>query len=226
MPLPLEVEADIALEQSAILFIDMQRRHLDLEVGYHTLPPDRAKLVVQQGAEVLAMARPAGMRVVHVATWSRHQTPWGGADARNPFMQWQTGQPIPGSGFVRQSGKCVEGSVWAEIMPPVTPVNHEPVVLKKKYSGFYGTDLEQVMRSLGVKTIFIGGVNTNNCVLGTFFDAHARDFRTILLEDVCGSMNGQAYHEAGVRQIEAALGWVITVDDLRSLISRKTAAAS
>lgn len=224
MSLPPEVEADISLEKSALLFIDMQRRHLDVYgVGYHTLPPERAELVVARGAVALEAARKSGMRVVHVGTWSRPPGPWGPTEGRNPFWRWQTGKPIPGANFVRQSGKCVEGSVWAEFMPPVAPLPHEPLIIKKKYSGFYMTDLELVLRSLGVETIFLGGVNTNNCCLHTFFDGHARDFRMILLEDACGSMNGQAYHDSAVRQIEAALGWVISVDELLAIIDRKRA---
>lgn len=227
MALPLDVENAIELPRAALLFIDMQRRHLDVGgVGYHTLPPDRADLVVARGGTALEAARAAGMPVVHVATWSRHPGPWGPTEGRNPFFQWQNGKPIPGGGFVRQAGKCTEGSVYAEFMPAVEPLPHEPVIVKKKYSGFFMTDLELVLRSLGVETIFLGGVNTNNCCLHTFFDGHARDFRMVLLEDACGSMNGQAYHDAALKQIEAALGWIISVDEFQQLVSRRTVAAT
>lgn len=227
MPLPPEVEQAVDLSTSAVLYIDMQRRHLDVDgVGYHTLPADRARLVVARGGVALEAAREAGMPVIHVGTWNRPTTPWGPREGRNPFWAWQNGKPIPGSeGLVRQAGKCLEGSPYAEFMPEVAPLPHEPVVLKFRYSGFYMTDLELVLRSFGVETIFLGGVNTNNCCLHTFFDAQERDFRVILLEDACGSMNGQAYHEAAVKQIEAALGWVMSVDEFRSLVASKSAAA-
>jgi len=226
MPLPEEVEASITLERSALLFIDMQRRHLDVGgVGYHTLPADRAELVVRRGGIAIEAARAANMPVVHVGTWKRESTPWGPREGRNPFLAWQSGKEIPGSGLIRQPGLCTEGSVYAEFMPPVAPLPNEPVVLKFRYSGFYMTDLELVLRGLGIETIFLGGVNTNNCCLHTFFDAQARDFRVILLEDAAGSMNGQSYHEAAVKQIEAALGWVISVDDFQQIVSRRTAMA-
>jgi nicotinamidase-related amidase len=211
MPLPDEVARQIRPDRSALLFIDMQRRHLDLDVGYHTLPPSDAPRVVERGGVAVRAARQAGLRVVHVGTWSR-PSQWGSIEGRNPFFAWQTGKPIPGADFVRQSGKCVEGSVWAEFMPPVAPAAGEPVIVKKKYSGFFMTDLELVLRSLGVETLFVGGVNTNNCVLHTSFDAHARDFGVVVLEDACGSMNGAAYHSAALQQIQAAIGWTTTVD--------------
>ena len=135
----------------------------------------------------------------------------------------KTGKQIPGADFVRQSGKCLAGTVWAEFMPPVAPAEGEPVVVKKKYSGFFATDLELIIRSLDVETLFIGGVNTNNCVLHTAFDAHARDLQVIVLEDACGSMNGQAYHEAAIRQIEAAIGWTASVDEFTQLFAPQRA---
>ncbi len=224
MPLPAEIARHVRLDRAALLFIDMQRRHLDLEVGYHTLPPDQAARVVERGGRAIEAARRAGLRIVHVGTWSRPASPWGPTEGRNPFWGWQTGKPIPGASFVRQSGKCVQGSVWAEFMPPVAPLPGEPLIVKKKYSGFYVTDLELTLRSLAVETVFVGGVNTNNCVLHTSFDAHARDFGVVVLEDACGSMNGQAYHEAALRQIEAAIGWTTTVDDFVRLLEEKTGA--
>ena len=69
MPLPAEVEAEVDLERSTLLLIDMQRRHLDVGgVGYHTLPADRAELVVRRGGVALAAARAANVPVVHVGT--------------------------------------------------------------------------------------------------------------------------------------------------------------
>lgn len=227
MPLPPDVETAVDLRRSVLLPIDMQRRHLDVGgVGYHTLPPDRASRVVERGAVALRAARDAGMPVVHIATWSMTPAPpWGPREGRNPFWAWQNGKPIPGAGFVRQATKCIEGSPYAEFMPLVEPVPHEPVVVKKRYSGFYATDLEVILRSFGVDTVFIVGVNTNNCCLHTAFDAHARDFRVLLLEDACGSMNGQAYHEAAVKQVEAAIGWVISVADFMAMLEKKGAAS-
>lgn len=225
MRLPPEVASAINLDRSVLLYIDMQRRHLDVDgVGYHTLPADRAKLVVERGGVALEAARRAKMPVVHVGTWNREPTPWGSQEGSNPFWQWQNGKPIPGAGFVRQAGKCLEGSVWAEFMPEVAPKRDEPVVLKKRYSGFFMTDLDLILKSFEIETIFLGGVNTNNCCLHTLFDGHARDFRMVLLEDACGSMNGQEYHEAAVAQVEAAIGWVMSVEEFESLLNAKLAA--
>ena len=112
----------------------------------------------------------------------------------------------------------------AEIMPTVAPRQLEPVVIKKRYSGFFNTDLDTVLRGLDVETLFVAGVNTNNCVLGTVFDAHARDYLVVVLEDACGSMNGPDYHAAALDQIRAALGFTMLTEAFTAMLSARDAA--
>lgn len=219
MALPPDVADRITVTDTALLVIDMQRRHLDVDgVGYHVLPRAAAHAVTRRTGAALAVARAAGMPVVHVATWKK----LAGADAtrraRNPFMSWQNGKPIVGADFVRQADKCIEGSAYAEFMPETEPLPNEPVVLKFRYSGFYATELEMLLREMGIRTLVIAGVNTNNCVLHTSFDAQARDFGVVLLADCCGSMNGEEYHRMALSQIEASIGWLTTVDELAACL--------
>jgi ureidoacrylate peracid hydrolase len=127
-------------------------------------------------------------------------------------------------GRPRQTGKNVEGSIYAEILPELAPQRDEPVVVKRRYSAFYGTDLELVLRGLRTETVFVLGVNTNNCVLATVFDAFSRDLRVVVLADACGSMNGEDYHRAALRQVEAALGFTMTVAEFADLVARRRGA--
>jgi nicotinamidase-related amidase len=223
MSLPEEIAETLDPRDTALLLIDLQRRHMDVDgVGYHTLPAERAHSVTDQAGRALEIARAAGMPVVHVATWQEAPSPWGSREGRNPFWAWQNGKPIVGADFVRQAGKCLAGSPYAEFMPEVEPRQGEPVVVKFRYSGFYMTDLELVLRSFGVRTLVVGGVNTNNCVLHTSFDAQARDYAVVLLEDACGSMNGPEYHDIGVKQIEASVGWISDVEEFGSVMRAST----
>jgi biuret amidohydrolase len=223
MPIPDEVATAVDLMKSVYVLIDMQRRHVDPQVGYHLIDPARTDAIVAAARDALETARSARIPVVHVATWSRRPSPWGPVDHRNPFWEYQTGKMIPGLGRPRQSGKNLEGSVYAEILPALAPRDDEPVVVKRRYSGFYGTDLEVVLRGGGAETLFICGVNTNNCVLATVFDAFSRDFRVVVLSDACGSMNGEDYHRFALMEIEAALGFTATAAEFRALVQRKAA---
>jgi nicotinamidase-related amidase len=217
--LPPDVADRISVTDTALLVIDMQRRHLDVDgVGYHVLSRPAAHAVTRRTGAALAVARAAGMPVVHVATWKKLAGAGAPRRARNPFMSWQNGRPIVGATFVRQADKCIEGSVYAEFMPETEPLPDEPVVVKSRYSGFYATELEVLLREMGIRTLVVAGVNTNNCVLHTSFDAQARDFGVVLLEDCCGSMNGEEFHRMGLRQIEASIGWLTTVDEFATCL--------
>ncbi len=224
MALPPEVADAIALDRSAYVQIDMQRRHVDPAVGYHLIDPAANAGIVAAARAALQTARGANVPIVHVATYARRPSRWGFTDHRNPFWAYQTGRIIPGLGKPRQSGRNVEGSIYAEILPELAPQGDEPVVVKRRYSGFYGTDLEVVLRGLGAETLFICGVNTNNCVLATVYDAFSRDFRIVVLSDACGSMNGEEYHRFALLEIDAALGFTMTSVEFRALVDRKRAA--
>jgi nicotinamidase-related amidase len=200
----------------ALVIVDEQRRHLDPDIAYHpVIPASQAHQVVAHTARALKAARACGLPVVHVLTYSR--LPVGGKllDNQNPF--WNRQGWIPGSTVRRQVSLNIEGSPYAEIMSEVAPISGEPCVVKRRYSGFYQTDLELVLRGAGANAVVLAGVNTNNCVMGTAFDAHARDFFVFVLSDACGSMNGPDFHEWGLRQIQAALGWVLTVDEFEQV---------
>lgn len=224
MGLPVEVEQAITLDRSAYIQIDMQRRHVDPAVGYHLIDPAKTAGIVAAARTALDAARRVNLPVVHVATFSRRPSPWGPVDHRNPFWEYQTGKIIPGMGRPRQSGKNVEGSIYAEILPDLAPHHDEPVVIKRRYSGFYGTDLEGLLRGLRAETLFICGVNTNNCVLATVYDAFSRDFRIVVLADACGSMNGEEYHRFALMEVEAALGFVMTAAEFSAWLNRRHAA--
>jgi nicotinamidase-related amidase len=201
----------------ALVVIDEQRRHLDPQLAYHPVPPADAARVLRQTAAAVAGARARGMPVVHVKTFCRQPYRGEHVDLRNPF--WSRQRTIPGSGVPRQRTRNEEGSAYQEIMPEVAPRDNEPVVVKRRYSAFFATDLDVVLRGLGADAVVLAGVNTNNCVMATAFDAHARDYAVFVLADACGSMNGGDYHQWALRQIEAAIGWTLTTDEFLTVVS-------
>lgn len=67
-------------------------------------------------------------------------------------------------------------------------VGEDILVLKHRQSGFYGTDLETVLRGLGIDTVILSGVTTNVCVLATAIDAGARDFGVVVASDLTASL--------------------------------------
>jgi ureidoacrylate peracid hydrolase len=70
-----------------------------------------------------------------------------------------------------------------EIYDELKPQPGDLVVAKPRYSAFYGTDLEAILRSKGIDTLIISGTVTNACCESTARDAFSRDYKVIFLSD-------------------------------------------
>ncbi len=106
-------------------------------------------------------------------------------------------------------GKCIEGSPESKIVPCLKPLPNEKVVLKHRYSAFYNTDLETVLRVLKIQDIVISGVMTNMCVESTARDAYFRDYRVWIPADGTGSIN-EEMHVASLMNLALGFAQVTT----------------
>lgn len=104
------------------------------------------------------------------------------------------------------------GSQFIEDLP--TP---DYDIEKVRPSGFYGTNLEVLLRGLQVDTILLAGIYTNQCVETTARDAWARDFHIVLLED-CMASSDIGLHNASLRSV-GLLGSVLTSPEVIDLLS-------
>ena len=95
----------------------------------------------------------------------------------------------------------LEGSESAAIHPRVAPRHGDTVIAKHRFSAFHGTDLEIVLRGLGVDTLVLAGVTTENCVQATARDAGFRDLHTVVVSDACAAA---AYPDTGFGPMPAA----------------------
>lgn len=207
------------LSRAALLLVDMNRSHLDHEMGHLLVAKPDADRIIEAAVRVREAWAATGRPVIFVRTHHRWNSATGEViDNRNPFWMAQHGAPIPGLAKPRKT-LAVEGAVVTEVVPQLAPRPGEHTVFKHRYSPFHNTDMELLLKNLEVDTLVIGGVNTNNCILCTCFEAFNRDFRVILMPDVCASMNGTDYHEASLKLIEAALGWIIPSPDVIAALS-------
>ena len=114
-------------------------------------------------------------------------------------------------------GKCIEGSPESEIVPDLEPLPNEKVVLKHRYSAFYNTDLETVLRCLKIQDIVISGVMTNMCVESTARDAYFRDYRVWIPADGTGSIN-EEMHLASLMNLALGFAQVTTTESILSQV--------
>ncbi len=96
---------------------------------------------------------------------------------------------------------CLEGAVATELVDELPVQDGDYHIVKRRYSGFIGTDFEIVLRGLRVETLILFGGLTDVCVHYTFADAHQRDYYVRVVEDCCGG-SSLARHEAALDAME------------------------
>ena len=81
----------------------------------------------------------------------------------------------------------IDGTPGAEIHPDLARHDEDTVVVKKRFSAFFGTKLEQILGDLAPEQITLAGVDTHACVRTTAIDAYQRDMRVLLASDCLAS---------------------------------------
>lgn len=100
-----------------------------------------------------------------------------------------------------ESVHCVEDDPDTELVERLMPLPDEYHVRKRRYSAFFGTDFEILLRGLGAQTLVLCGALTDVCVHYTFVDAHQHDYHVRVAADAVGGSSQEA-HDASLRAME------------------------
>ena len=210
-PEPLQID----LDRTAIICIDMQNAFVR-EGGMFDLagwPTAGARAVIDPDRRIIEAARAAGVKVVFVRmSFNPGFTNAGGPES--PSYHKEIGMVL-----LRKHPELMEKAVihgtWGEqIIDELQPLPDEPVVRKQRYSGFVGTDLDLVLKTLNIKyCAFIGGA-TNVCVGTTLMDAYSHDYWPILVEDAVFTQCPPVTVAATLWNVENIFGWVTTTAGL------------
>ena len=200
--------------KAAVVAIDLHRGHLDMAVATMPTTPRRARPASSpptSGCSTGAAA--SNIPIIHLVTsLSRRRG--------NP-RQSVLAHPRRGSRRPPARTCCVTTSSAAARLhghAGAARCQRDLVVnTKKRYDCFLGTDLDFLLRSHGINTLLITGVNTNSCVLATTTAANVRDYAVIVVEDCVDSMDGPALHERGLACIKTAFGFVMDTDAVMAL---------
>lgn len=140
--------------------------------------------VLERCAGVIGVARECEVPVVYLS--ERH---------RRSHLDF--GRELDGAEDVH----LLEGDPGTELDSMVAPRPDDPVVVKRRYSGFFGTDLEIVLKGLRAQTLVLVGCLTDVCVHYTFLDCHQNDYYARVVDD-CVIGSGQAAHDASLAAME------------------------
>lgn len=87
-------------------------------------------------------------------------------------------------GKAHRTGRTqVMGTQGAEIVPELAPLPEEHVIQKRRPSGFFGTELDLLLRAYSVDTILLAGSSMSGCVRATLVDAFSRDYRVMVVRE-------------------------------------------
>ena len=113
-----------------------------------------------------------------------------------------------------------------DIVPGLKPRSEDKTIYKHRFSGFYETELDDVLKRLGVKYLIITGCTTSVCVESTVRDAMFRDYACVLLEDCMGEPIGNEFprsnHDASLLTTPTVFGWVSNSEELLKALALRT----
>ena len=100
---------------------------------------------------------------------------------------------------------CVKGTTGGEIVDILAPKPGDYIIPKRRYSAFFGTDLDAYLRELGISELILVGVCTNICVLYTAADARMLNYDVTVVKDCVSSFDEKA-HDFALNEMENTLG--------------------
>ncbi len=107
--------------------------------------------------------------------------------------------------FERFPPHCVQGTPGADIIPELEPADGELIIPKRRYSGFFGTDLDTALREKEIDTLELAGVCTNICVLYTAADARNLNYEVRVYSDAVAGLSEEA-HRWALQEMKHTLG--------------------
>ncbi len=217
----------------AVLVIDMQndfgspggmfaRAGIDISMIQRAVEPTRRVLATARRHAIpviyLKMAFKPDLSdagPVHSPNLSRHQ-----------LLGVGTEVPAPNG----SSSRILIRDTWnTDIVEELEPAPNDILLYKHRFSGFFETGLDNVLKGLGVTHLVVTGCTTSICVESTIRDAMFRDYCCVLLEDCTGEPIGhgmsRSNHEASLLSIQLLLGWVSSSEQFIRALEDKAQSA-
>lgn len=179
------------MSNTALIVVDMVRDFTDPN-GLVFYPQNR--VILPRIAEAVERCRAHGMTIV--------------------FMQHCYRAGKPEKNLVNMRPNCIEGTGGEDIDPMLhVDAAHDYVIKKRRYSAFFGTDLDLVLRENGVKNVIVVGTKTNCCIRATVTDAYYLDYHVIVPRDAVAT-NDDVVNEVHLTDIRKYFGEVTTLAEL------------
>ena len=211
----------LAISQTAVIVIDMQNAYAS-PGGYLDLAGfdiSGAKKVIENSRGVLETARRVGMPVVYFQNgWDADYVEAGGPGSPN----WHKSNALKTMRARPElQGQLLARGGWDyEIVDGLKPEPGDIVLHKTRYSGFFNSQLDSVLRSRGIRNLIFVGIATNVCVESTLRDGFFLEYFGIVLEDATHQAGPEFVQQAALYNIETFFGWVSSVADFKGVVGQ------
>lgn len=232
---PLVIEAkpqpiSIDPANAAVLVVDMQN-----DFGSKGGMFDRAGIdisgiqrAVGPTASVIAAARDLRVPVVYLKMgYYSDLSDLGTSDAPNRIRHLQifgVGESMTAPDD-SESRILIRDTWGTDIVNDLEPEAGDVVLYKTRFSGFYETELDSVLKTAGIKHLIVTGCTTSVCVESTIRDAFFRDYHCILLTDCTSepiaSDASRSNHDASITLVQILFGWTSTSDHFLKAIEER-----
>jgi len=102
----------------------------------------------------------------------------------------------------------IAGTEGCELLPELDYLPTDTTIVKKRYSAFFGTNLEELLKELRPELLVVAGINTHACVRTTVLDAYQRDYEVILATEGIASYD-EAHHEMTKQYLGGAIAQLL-----------------
>ncbi|WP_072314889.1 isochorismatase family protein [Agrococcus sp. Marseille-P2731] len=172
---------------AALVIIDMQGA-----VRRHAAAPHDADTVISRVAGLVDAAREGGALVVYV---------------RTSFLPDESDSltMVKRVDAERNAPKRWDG--WDQLVEEMQPLPTEPVIIKRSWNAFYGSDLDLQLRRHGIETVVMCGISTSFGVEGTARSAYDHGYELVFVEDAMASQTTEQ-HDFAVREVFPQIGRV------------------
>lgn len=206
---------------TALLVVDMQNAYAS-PGGYLDLAGfdiEGAAGVIEKIAVLVETARQSGVTVVFFRNgWDPDYVEAGGPGSPN---WWKSNALKTMRDNPDLQGKLLAKGTWDyALVDRLQPQPGDIVIEKPRYSAFYNTALDSVLRARGIRNLAFCGIATNVCVESTLRDGYHREFFGVLIEDATHQAGPPFLQEATVYNVEKFFGWVSNTADFCGAVSQ------
>lgn len=195
--------------QTALIVVDMQNAYAS-KGGYLDLAGfdvSTTKPVIQNIKKAIDVAHDAGIQVIYFQNgWDKQYVEAGGAGSPN----WHKSNALK----TMRKNPELQGTLLAkggwdfDLVDELKPLPQDIVLEKPRYSGFFNTSLDSMLRARGIRNLIFTGIATNVCVESTLRDGFFLEYFGVVLKDATHQAGPQAAQDASLYNIETFFGWV------------------